>query len=108
MAQVVNITIDQGSDFSFSFDLSKLAPSANVANCTVHASMVKELDEPNTSISFLTSLIGSELTITLTNAVTANLTPDTWVYDAVLIKDGTLKTRVVQGRARVDQAVTQV
>jgi hypothetical protein len=118
MAQVVNISIDQGSDFSWSFDLSKLAPSANVANATPFASLMTEYDQPNTAVSFVCSLVGSNLTISLPHGTTANLvasantyepvgmSPTTWVYDAILVSPSNTVTRVVQGRAHIYPMVT--
>lgn len=105
MAATVNISIDQGADFLYLFQVS--ANGINLLNATAYATMQTEYDDPNTAVAFTCSLVGSNVTITLPASTTAGLTPGTWVYD-VLVKDnsGNVVTRCVQGRAFVLPGVT--
>lgn len=105
MATTINLQMDQGADFIYMFQIN--ASGVSLSNATPYASMMTEYDNPNTLVSFAPTLLGSNLTIVMTAAQTANLTPGTWVYD-VVVHDGSsnLVTRCVQGRIRVSPQVT--
>jgi hypothetical protein len=103
MAATVLIDIDCGSDFSHTFELARLAPGANVTNATPTATMALEFGS-NTTVSFGASLVGSNLTITLSANVSSPLVTDseqTWVYDAKLSYANGSVLRVVEGRVHL-------
>jgi hypothetical protein len=104
MATVLNLSLDQGADFTYVFQLN--ANNVNLANATPYASMATEYDNPNTRVNFAASLTGANLTISMSANVTANLTPQTWVYDAGVVDTANTVTRCVQGRIRVSPGVT--
>lgn len=104
MAATVNITLDQGSVFTYTFQLQGTA-SVNIQTSNAYASMKTEYDSTN-SVAFSSNLVGANLTISMTANVTANLTAGTWVYDAILVDSTNTVERVVQGRVTVTPQVT--
>jgi hypothetical protein len=104
MASVVNISIDQGSEFTYEFQLPGTG-YLNLTNVTPMASMRTEYDSAN--VSYFTSTIsGANVTISMGSTETANLTAGTWVYDVILVDSSNNVQRAVQGRAWVFPMVT--
>lgn len=102
MASVVNITVDQGSTFSYLFELQgTITPGS-----TAFAAMKKEYFSNDTPIPFGVDLTGANLTITMSSGVTSNLTPGTWVYDALVVDASNVVIRTVEGRVKVTPRVT--
>lgn len=109
MAATVLIDIDCGSDFSYNFELARLAPTANVsgvANAVV--TMTPEYGS-NVRVTFGNSLSGSNLAITLAANSSANLAIEqdaTWLYDARLNYANGATIRVVEGRVHLHPEVS--
>lgn len=108
MAATVIIDIDCGSDFSYTFELARLAPHANTANATPVVKMTPEYGS-NVEVSFGASLSGSNLSISLVANSSLGLTTDsdkTWVYTGSLVYANGSTIRVVQGRAHLHPQVS--
>ncbi len=104
MAAVVNLSIDQGSKFEYLFQLSGAA-QMDLTDAAVRGAMKSEY-ESNNAILFTSSIVGSNVTISLTSGQTANLNPGTWVYDVIVINQANDVIRAVQGRVTVTPQVT--
>jgi hypothetical protein len=107
MASTINLTIDQGSQFSYLFELAG-SSQIDLTNAVPYAAMKQEYGSPaNTSIPFSTSMTGANVTISMPWSQTANLAPGTWVYDMIVVS-GSSNTviRAVQGRVHVTPRVT--
>ena len=108
-AYVSNIVIDVGTDFIQTFNLedSGNAP-LDLTNYTASSFMKKHPSSLSTTASFVVSFPSptqGQLRISLGSTVTNGLKPGRYVYD-VLISDGSIKTRVVEGSAIVTAGVT--
>jgi|TARA_Y100000022_G_C13033085_1_gene276485 hypothetical protein len=108
-AYVSNIVIDVGTDFIQTFNLedSGNAP-LDLTNYTGSSLMKKHPSSLSTTASFAVSFPSptqGQLRISLGSTVTNGLKPGRYVYD-VLISDGSIKTRVVEGSAIVTAGVT--
>lgn len=99
MANTVNITIDQGSQFSYTFQFGSLP-----ANCVPFAAMKTEYSN-TTVVPFSANVSGSNLSISMPWTQTANLIPGTWVYDVIVVAANVV-TREVEGRIHVNPRVT--
>lgn len=108
-AYVSNIVIDVGSDFIQTFNLedSGNAP-LDLTSYTASSMMKKHPSSLTTTATFAVSFPSptqGQLRISLGSTVTNGLKPGRYVYD-VLISDGSIKTRVVEGSAIVTAGVT--
>jgi len=108
-AYVSNIVIDVGTDFIQTFNLedSGNAP-LDLTSYTGSSLMKKHPSSLTTTATFAVSFPSptqGQLRISLGSTVTNGLKPGRYVYD-VLISDGSVKTRVVEGSAIVTAGVT--
>tara|TARA_B100000925_G_scaffold94850_1_gene69053 strand:- start:7017 stop:7355 length:339 start_codon:yes stop_codon:yes gene_type:complete len=108
-AYVSNIVIDVGTDFIQTFNLedSGNAP-LDLTSYTGSSLMKKHPSSLTTTATFAVSFPSptqGQLRISLGSTVTNGLKPGRYVYD-VLISDGSIKTRVVEGSAIVTAGVT--
>ena len=108
-AYVSNIVIDVGADFIQTFNLenSSNAP-LDLTSYTGSSRMKKHPSSLSTAATFSVSFPSptqGQLRISLGSTVTSGLKPGRYVYD-VLISDGSIKTRVVEGSAIVTAGVT--
>ena len=108
-AYVSNIVIDVGTDFIQTFNLedSGNAP-LDLTSYTGSSLMQKHPSSLTTTATFAVSFPSptqGQLRISLGSTVTNGLKPGRYVYD-VLISDGSIKTRVVEGSAIVTAGVT--
>ena len=108
-AYVSNIVIDVGADFIQTFNLenSSNAP-LDLTSYTGSSLMKKHPSSLTTTATFAVSFPSptqGQLRISLGSTVTNGLKPGRYVYD-VLISDGSIKTRVVEGSAIVTAGVT--
>jgi len=108
-AYVSNIVIDVGADFSQTFNLetSSNAPM-NLTGYTGSSIMKKHPSSLTTTATFAVSFpqpTAGQLQVSLGSTVTNSLKPGRYVYD-ILINDGSIKTRVVEGSAIVTAGVT--
>ena len=108
MAALYNITINQYSDFSRTFEIKK---DSVILDLTDHsfAGSLKQNYHSASSVDFTAQVTDASLglmQLTLTDTQTADMTPGDWVYDVVMTDPNGLKTRLFQGQAFVEQGVT--
>jgi hypothetical protein len=108
-AYVSNIVIDIGADFNQTFNLenSSNAP-LNLTSYTGSSKMKKHPSSLTTAATFSVSFPNAtqgQLKISLGSTATTSLKPGRYVYD-ILLDDGSIKTRVVEGSAIVTAGVT--
>jgi len=102
-ARSVNLTIEQGTDFTTTFTIKN--PDGTVLPLTGYSAVAKLGKHPSatSTTSFSTSITAStgKVTLTMGNAVTANLEPGRYYYDCVIESSGGNKTRVIEGMVLV-------
>ena len=98
MATYSNLFIDQGSDFSFTVDLSSTTGSLNLSGYSAFATIAKSYDGTSKG-SFTVNVdnTDTELDISLTAAETAALKPGRYVYDVIIKSGAGVITRVTPG-----------
>ena len=108
-AYVSNIVIDVGSDFNQTFYLENIANTpVNLTGHTATSKMKKHSSSSSTAATFVVSFpspTNGSLTLSLGSSITSGLKPGRYCYD-VLVNDGTIKTRVVEGSALVTAGIT--
>tara|TARA_Y100001963_G_C6604210_1_gene363972 strand:+ start:15 stop:356 length:342 start_codon:yes stop_codon:yes gene_type:complete len=102
----VNIQIDQGTDFSSTFDLKKRdnAP-LDLTNYDFSAKLRKHASAPG-AVSFASTYGGQpdkgNLTLSLTAVQTGIITAGRYEYDVLIInRNSNVKTKVITGQALV-------
>jgi hypothetical protein len=110
MATVQNITIDQGTTFSLTINLTNDDNSAkNLANYTI-ASQMRKSYEGTTKTDFTTAKVDAtgEVTISLTAAQTTAVKAGRFVYDVEITGTDPVETlRVLEGLVTVTPQVTK-
>lgn len=109
MATKANIIIDQGTTFSTIINLTDdNGDPINLTGYTGDAEMRKHYTSSN-SQSFSINLGGTSGTVTLslTSAQTANLTPGRYVYDVEVTSGANVVSRIVEGIVTVTPEVTR-
>jgi hypothetical protein len=108
MATKANLVIDQGTNFSTDLTLTdENGDMLNLVGYTANSQLRKWYTSTN-YVAFTTAVNTSVgvITLSLTNAQTANLVAGRYVYD-VEISDGTTISRVVEGIITVTPNVTR-
>lgn len=108
MAADYNITINKNSDFNRGFQVKQDNALLDITGYSV-AGELKENFRATTGISFtaeITSAPDGVFSLKLSDVVTADMDPGTWVYDVVLTNTSGEKTRLLQGNAFVKPGVT--
>ena len=108
MATYANLFIDQGSDFSFTLDLSTTVGLLDLTSYTARGQIRKSYTS-STSLDFDISINVSELECSLTSAQTSLLKYGRYVYDIEILSsdDPAVVTRVVEGQDDVTPRVSQ-
>lgn len=104
----INITIEQGADFSETFNIKNPDESiAALADYTALATLKKHPGS-TTGYSFVTTLntITSALNIDLSRIITATLAPGRYYYDVFLVAPDGTRTKSVEGNALVNGSAT--
>ena len=110
MAIIANLFIDQGTDFSVTVDVTDTDGSVlNLDGYTASAQIRKTYTSSSVSATFGTSISASagQVTLTLSDTVTAGLSAGRYVYDLNIESSGGQVTRVVEGQAIVTPGVTR-
>jgi len=110
LAGFVELTMEQGANFSTSVDVKDgVNAIINLSGYSVAAQMRKSYysTTANNFTATITDASAGTITITMTGATTANLTPGRYVYDILLTSGSGVKTRVIEGIATVLPSVTR-
>lgn len=105
----VNITIEQGADFSSTFTITNSDGTVyNLLNNTAVAK-VKKFPESTTSYDFSTSITVStgKITLTMSDDITSTIPAGRYYYDILITNTVTgLKTRVIEGMVFVSASIS--
>ena len=108
-AYVSNIVIDVGSDFKQTFYLETTSNTPlNLTGYTATSKMKKHSSSSSTAASFTVSFpspTSGSLMLSLGSTITSGLKPGRYCYD-ILLNDGSVKTRAVEGSALVTAGIT--
>lgn len=106
---VSNIIIDAGSDFSQTFNLENIANSPlDLSGYTGSALMKKHPASLRNTALFAVSFpdrMAGQVKLSLGSSITSELKPGRYCYD-ILLDDGSIKTRIVEGSAIVTAGIT--
>jgi hypothetical protein len=110
MAGYAELTVEQGADFNTTINVNDGTGAAqNLTSYTAAAQMRKSYYS-TTANSFTVSISNAgagEITMAMTSANTANLTPGRYMYDLVMTSPSNIKTRVVEGIVTVLPSITR-
>jgi hypothetical protein len=110
MAGFAEIQIEQGASFSTTITVNDSTGAyTNLTNYTAAAQLRKSYYS-STANSFtvtISNAANGELTLVLSSANTANLTPGRMLYDLLITSPTSIKTRVVEGIATILPSVTR-
>lgn len=108
-AYVSNIVIDVGSDFNQTFYIETTSNTPlNLTGYTATSKMKKHPSSSSTAATFIVSFpdpTNGALTLSLGSTITSGLKPGRYCYD-ILLNNGSVKTRVVEGSALVTAGIT--
>ena len=110
MAIVSNLTVDQGSTFSASIDITDTEDNILVLTGYTVAGQIRKTYDSSTAINFTGSVSNAatgEVTISLTATQTNALVAGRYVYDVEITSAGGTVTRVIEGQLEVTPGVTQ-
>lgn len=110
MAAYSELFVEQYADFSTTVNVEDSNGDAiNLSGYTA-ASQIRKSYYSSTADSFIATVTGTangEVTITMTSANSANMSPGRYLYDLVITSPAGVKTRVVEGIVTVLPGVTQ-
>lgn len=110
MAAYTELNIEQYATFSTTVNVEDTQGAAvNLSGYTA-ASQIRKSYYSSSANNFTATVTGTangEITLSMTAANTANLTPGRYLYDLVITAPTGVKTRVVEGIVNVLAGVTQ-
>ncbi len=111
MAAYVEITIEQGANLTSTVNVNDTQGDAiNLSTYSASAQLRKSYysSTANTLSAIITGVANGQITLSMTAANTANLTPGRYVYDLRIVNsvDNSV-TRVIEGTATVLPSVTR-
>lgn len=110
MAAFTEINIEQYATFSTTVNVEDSQGTAvNLSGYTAASQIRKSYysTSANNLTATVTGIANGEITLSMTAANTANLTPGRYLYDLVITAPTGVKTRVVEGIVNVLAGVTQ-
>ena len=110
MAGFAELTLEQGADFTTTVTVNGSDGSpTNLLNYTAAAQMRKSYysTTANNFTVTVSNAANGELTMAMSAANTANLTPGRAVYDLLITSPTNVKTRVVEGIVTILPSVTR-
>ena len=110
MAAFTELLIEQGATFSTTVNVEDTAGAAiNLYGYSASSQMRKSFYATSNTIitSTITGNANGEITLSMTAANTANLTPGRQVFDLLITSPSSVKTRVVEGIVTVLPSVTR-
>ena len=111
MASITNIFIDQGATFSETITVKDT--SGNALNLTGFTAIAQIRKSPSSStatsftVAFVSPRSSGQITISLTDTQTTALEAGRYNYDVLITSGTSVKTRVVEGIATVNPAVSR-
>lgn len=108
---VVNLVIDQGVDFTQTFNLEN--SSTNAASNLVGYTGKAQLRKHSSSSKFYSFTVAfpdrlnGVVTVSMTDETTRRIKPGRYIYDLILTDGDGLKERVVEGSALVRESATK-
>lgn len=110
MAAYSELFVEQYADFSTTVNVENSEGDAiNLSGYTA-ASQIRKSYYSSTANNFTATITGTangEVTIAMTSANTANMSPGRYLYDLVITSPTGVKTRVVEGIVTILPGVTQ-
>jgi len=110
VAAFTELLIEQGASFSTTINVSDSAGAAiNLYGYTASSQMRKSFYATSNTIilATVTGNANGEITLSMTAANTANLTPGRSVFDLLITAPSGIKTRVVEGIIVISPGVTR-
>ena len=110
MAVYTELNIEQYATFSTTINVEDIQGDAiNLLGYSAASQIRKSYysTSANTLTATVTGTANGEITLSMTAANTANLSPGRYLYDLVITAPDTTKTRVVEGIVNVLPGVTQ-
>ena len=110
MAAFTELNIEQYATFSTTVNVEDSQGTAvNLSGYTAASQIRKSYysTSANNLTATVTGIANGEITLSMTAANTANLTPGGYLYDLVITAPTGVKTRVVEGIVNVLAGVTQ-
>jgi len=110
VAAFTELNIEQYATFSTTVNVEDTAGVAiNLYGYTAASQIRKSYysSSANNFLATVTGIANGEITLSMTAANTANLTPGRYLYDLVITAPTGVKTRVVEGIVNVLAGVTQ-
>ena len=110
MAAYSELTLEQYANFSTTVNVEDSSGTAINLSGYLAASQIRKSYYSTTATNFTASVTGvanGEVTISMTAANTANMTPGRYLYDLVITSPTSIKTRVIEGIVVVLPGVTQ-
>ena len=109
---VVNLVIDQGADFTQTFNLEEDA-TASALDLTGYtgAAQLRKHSSSNKKFDFTVAFPDREngiVRIDMTDTITSSIKPGRYVYDVLLTASGGTRTRIVEGSALVREGATRI
>ena len=105
----VNITIEQGADFTATFTIANNDSSVYNLNQSTAVAKLRKHHSSSTSYDFTTTITIStgKVKLDMSDEVTSTLEPGRYYYDILLTNSGTgFKTRVIEGMALVSGGIS--
>ena len=110
MAGFAELTIEQGANYSTTITVNSATGSPQNLISYSAASQLRKSYYSSSATDFavtITNAANGEITMAMTAANTANLTPGRYVYDLLITSPLSVKTRVVEGIATILPSVTR-
>lgn len=110
MAAFSEIVVEQGATFSTTINVEDSQGSAVNLFGFVAASQIRKSYYSSTANNFTATITGTangEITLSMTAANTANLTPGRALYDLLITSPVGVKTRVIEGIVTITPSVTR-
>lgn len=111
MAVYSNLTVDQGTDFTASVDVTDTDGDAlNLTGFTV-AGQVRRSYYSSTAITLTCAVANATsgvITVSLSAAQSDAMKPGRYVYDVEITNSGGVKTRVLEGQLEIMPGVTKI
>lgn len=111
MASYLELSCDQGSNFSVNLDLTNDDGSTiNVTNYTFSSSIRKSYYSANVTANInitVANASSGNVVLSMNSATTANIRAGRYLYDVKMLKPDTTVTRVIEGIITVSPQITQ-